>query len=240
MPPGGSAPPSDVSTTFGPAGSGSATGGPCILDPEADSLFPQQLAAAAVRGQPGAGEDVFEIRLHADIETNDLVVYTTATVWTMPAAMWQALSTNVVDKPITVSVRGLASSTGTVALGPTETITIAPVQAQGTIVYWTTSGGSALKGFAVGQESVVTVITPSNTPGQCVGCHSSTPGGRVHRLFEQHQHHQRRPVAHRDPVGHQPGDAAVVPQRQRHDACSSASRRSCRSSRRRTGAQGTT
>ncbi len=91
--------------------------------------------------------------------------------------MWQALSTNVVDKPITVSVRGLASSTGTVALGPTETITIAPVEAQGTIVYWTTSGGSALKGFSVGQESVVTVLTPANTPGKCVGCHSSTPGG---------------------------------------------------------------
>jgi hypothetical protein len=176
-PAGGSAPPSDVSTTFGPAGSGSASGGPCILDPEPDSLFPQNWLRPRFSVSPGAGEDVFEIRLHADIEANDLVVYTTATVWTMPAAMWQALSTNVVDRPITVSVRGLASSTGTVALGPTETITIAPVQAQGTIVYWTTSGGSALKGFAVGQESVVTVITPSNTPGQCVGCHSSTPGG---------------------------------------------------------------
>ena len=177
MPPGGSAPPSDVSTTFGPAGSGSATGGPCILDPEADSLFPRNWLRPRFSVSPGAGEDVFEIRLHADIETNDLVVYTTATVWTMPPAMWQALSTNVVDKPITVSVRGLASSTGTVALGPTETITIAPVEAQGTIVYWTTSGGSALKGFSVGQESVVTVLTPANTPGKCVGCHSSTPGG---------------------------------------------------------------
>ena len=51
------------------------------------------------------------------------------------------------------------------------------MDAQGTIVYWTTSGGSALKGFSVGQESVVTVLTPSNTPGKCVGCHSSTPGG---------------------------------------------------------------
>jgi hypothetical protein len=177
MPPGGSAPPSDVSTTFGPAGSGSASGGPCLLDPEDGSLFPKNWLRPRFALTPGAGEDVFEIRLHADIETNDLVVYTTATVWTMPPALWQAISTNVVGKPITVTVRGLASSTGTVALGPTETITIAPVEAQGTIVYWTTSGGSALKGFSVGEESVVTVITPPNTPGKCVGCHSSTPGG---------------------------------------------------------------
>ena len=36
MPAGGSSPPADVSTTFGPAGSGSPSGGPCILDPEPD------------------------------------------------------------------------------------------------------------------------------------------------------------------------------------------------------------
>ncbi len=176
-PPGGSAPPSDVGSTFGPAGSGSATGGPCLLDPEDGSLFPKNWLRPRFALTPGMGEDTFEIRVHADIETNDLVVYTTGTTWTMPAAMWTALSMNVVDQPITVSVRGLVSGTGTVAMGPTATISIAPVQAQGTIVYWTTSGGSALKGFSVGDESVVTVITPSNTPGKCVGCHSSTPGG---------------------------------------------------------------
>jgi WD40-like Beta Propeller Repeat len=177
MPPGGSSPPSDVSTTFGPSGSGSSTGGPCLLDPEDGSLYPRNWLRPRFEVSPGAGEDVFEIRLHADIEANDLVVYTTATVWTMPAAMWTALSANANGKPITVSVRGLASSTGTVAIGPTATITIAPVEAQGTIVYWTTSGGSALKGFSVGDEGVVTVITPTDTPGKCVGCHSSTPGG---------------------------------------------------------------
>jgi hypothetical protein len=177
MPAGGTTPPADAGATFGPAGSGAATGGPCLTDPEPGSLFPKNWLRPRFVLKPGAGEDVFEIRLHADVESNDLVVYTTATTWTMPAAMWTALSSNVVDQPITVSVRGLVSSSGTVALGATETITIAPTDAKGTIVYWTTSGGSALKGFSVGQESVVTVMVPSNTPGQCVGCHSSTPGG---------------------------------------------------------------
>jgi WD40-like Beta Propeller Repeat len=177
MPTGGTTPPADVGATFGPAGSGAATGGPCLTDPEPGSLFPKNWLRPRFAVHPGAGEDVFEIRLHADIESNDLVVYTTATTWTMPAAIWTALSANVIDQPITVSVRGLVSSSGIVAMGATETITIAPTNANGTIVYWTTSGGSALKGFSVGQESVVTIMVPSNTPGQCVGCHSSTPGG---------------------------------------------------------------
>ena len=178
MPPGGTPPPPDVGTTFGPAGTGSSSGGPCLLDPEPDSLFPRNWLRPRFEIQPGAGEDVFEIRVHADIETNDLVVYTKSTVWTMPATFWTALSTNVIDQPITVSVRGLVSSAGAVALGPSETISIAPVTAPGTIVYWTTTGGSALKGFSIGDESVVTVITPAVTPGKCVGCHSSTPGGQ--------------------------------------------------------------
>ncbi len=177
MPSGQSAPDPSVATTFGAAGTGAGAGGPCLLDPEPGALFPRNWLRPRFVLQPGTGQDVFEIRLHADKETNDLVVYTTATSWTMPARLWNALSTNVVDLPITVSVRGLASSTGQVSQGVTQTITIAPVEAQGTIVYWTTSGGSALKGFSVGQESAVTVVTPSQTPGKCVGCHSSTPGG---------------------------------------------------------------
>ncbi len=176
-PAGGVPPPSGIASTFGAAGTGATSGGPCLLDPEPDSLFPRNWLRPRFQLKPVGGQDIFEIRLHADKEANDLVVYTTSTTWTMPATMWTGLSANVVDQPITVSVRGLTSSSGQVAQGASETITIAPVEAAGTIVYWTTSGGSALKGFSVGQETVVTVMVPSQTPGQCVGCHSSTPGG---------------------------------------------------------------
>ncbi|HVT10117.1 MAG TPA: hypothetical protein VHO67_21800 [Polyangia bacterium] len=176
-PAGATPPPAAVADAFGAAGTGAASGGPCLLDPEAGSLFPRNWLRPRFHLQPGSHQDVFEIRLHADKEANDLVVYTTSPTWTMPAAIWSGLSANVVDQPITVSVRGLDSSTGKVAQGVTQTITIAPVEAKGTIVYWTTSGGSALKGFSVGQENVVTVVTPPQTPGKCIGCHSSSPGG---------------------------------------------------------------
>ena len=80
------------------------------------------MAAPTLQLNPVGGQDVFEIRLHADREANDLVVYTTSTSWTMPAAIWTGLSANVVDQPITVSVRGLTSSSGQVARGASETI----------------------------------------------------------------------------------------------------------------------
>jgi hypothetical protein len=175
--PTGTPPPADAATTFGPAGSGSASGGPCLIEPQPDSLFPRNWLRPRFRFSAPAGQTVFEIRIRAAIETNDLVVYTTQTTWTMPAAMWGNLSKNASDMPLSVTVRGLDTTVGTPALGTSENIQIAPVDANGTIVYWTTSGGSALKGFRVGDEGVTTVITPAATPGRCVGCHSSTPGG---------------------------------------------------------------
>ena len=47
-------------------------------------------------------------------------------------------------------------------VGSTGTIKIAPVDAPGTIVYWTTSGGSALRGFRVGDKNLQTVLTPQS------------------------------------------------------------------------------
>jgi hypothetical protein len=44
-------------------------------------------------------------------------------------------------------------------------------------VYWTTSGGTALRGFRIGDESVRDVLRPAQAQTRCVGCHSSTPDG---------------------------------------------------------------
>jgi hypothetical protein len=62
---------------------------------------------------------------------------------------------------------------------------VAPAPAPGTIVYWTTSGGSSLKGFSAGDETVVLALTPGQVKMQtvggavtCVGCHTSTPDGK--------------------------------------------------------------
>jgi hypothetical protein len=182
--------PADAGALFGPAGSGAPSGGPCLFEPEPGTLFPRNWLRPRFRFSPGPGENLFEIRLHTAAEVDDLVVYTASTSWTMPADMWTALTTHAVDVPITVTVRGAqydgTQLVGMPSVGSSGPITIAPADASGAIVYWTTSGGSALKGFSAGDDSVATALLPAQvkmpTVGgakvTCVGCHTSTPDGK--------------------------------------------------------------
>lgn len=63
------------------------------------------------------------------------------TQWTLPADLWGRLIAHSVDLPITVSVRGAVLRDGALVrkpmLGSSGDITIAPVNADGNIVYWT-------------------------------------------------------------------------------------------------------
>jgi hypothetical protein len=173
--------PADSGTLFGDPGSGDPSGGPCLVEPELGSLIPQNWLRLRVRFEPAAGENLYEIRLHADNQVNDLVVYTSNSTWTMPKPMWEQLRLHTVDMAITVTVRGAKLSGSTLAgppsLGAKGNITIAPAIADGAIVYWTTSGGTALKGFHIGDETVTDVLRPAQANTGCIGCHTSTPGG---------------------------------------------------------------
>ena len=132
---------------------------------------------------PGAGENLYELRLTTANQVNPLVVYTSATQWTMPAAMWTGLTAHAIDQPITVTVRGATFSGGVLTAGPARgtrgDIAIAPVDAPGAIVYWTTTGGSALRGFHIGDETVRDIVRPTTAGAgvRCIGCHGSTPDG---------------------------------------------------------------
>ncbi|MFT3764728.1 MAG: hypothetical protein QM820_04305 [Minicystis sp.] len=182
--------PANAGTLFGPAGSGDPSGGPCVFEPEPDTLFPSNWLRPRFRYSPAAGQNLFEIRLHTTAETDDLVVYTANPSWTMPKDMWTALTTHAADVPITMTVRGAQfdgqALVGQPALGSSWNFTIAPADAAGAIVYWTTSGGSALKGFQAGDESVALALQPAQVkmptvkgdPVSCVGCHTSTPDGK--------------------------------------------------------------
>jgi hypothetical protein len=177
--------PTDAPTMFGAPGGDSAGAGPCLSDPQDGTLFPGNWLRPRFAFTGGVGQNLFELRLHSDSEKNDLVVYTTTSPWAMPKDMWQALGRNVINKPITVTVRSLATAGAnkTVSASAPSSFTIAPVGVNGSIVYWTTSmtsgGLSALKGFKVGDETVSTVMTPAmvDPTVQCIGCHVSTPDG---------------------------------------------------------------
>ena len=173
--------PPAAAAMFGAPGSGSQGTGPCLREPQDGTLFPSNWLRPRFSFTAPAGQDLYEIRLHANQEKNDLVVYTDTPTWTMPKDMWTGLTRNVINQPITVTVRSLATgaATKTVNVSPPFKFTIAPVGVGGSIVYWTTSGVSALKGFRVGDETVSTVMTPAMVDPtiNCIGCHVSTPDG---------------------------------------------------------------
>lgn len=168
---------------FGDPASGAATGGPCLVEPEVGTLYPNNWLRPRFSWSPGAGENLYELRLTTANQVNPLVVYTSATQWTMPAAMWAGLTAHAIDQPITVTVRGATFSGGVLTAGPARgtsgDIAIAPVDAPGAIVYWTTTGGSALRGFHIGDETVRDIVRPTTAGAgvRCIGCHGSTPDG---------------------------------------------------------------
>ena len=192
--------PGDAPDLFGGVDNHSGAGGPCLLEPQIGSLFPRNWLRPRFRFTPEPGHDLFEIRLQADRQVNDLVVFTTNTVWTMPPAIWEGLARHIQLEPITVTVRSLSSaSPGVPALGTQGAFSIAPVNAEGSLVYWATIGElpdeAWLKGFVAGEEDVLTALgidqiemagrrdQGGNPRGDgrvdCIGCHTSTPDGKA-------------------------------------------------------------
>jgi hypothetical protein len=178
--------PANSQTLFGAPDAGASTGGPCLIEPEIGSLYPHNWLRPRFHWIPTAGENLFEIRLHAANQTSDLLVYTTDTMWTMPLTMWNAVRNDSNDLPMTLTVRGGVydgTNLTSIALGSEGTIGIAPVDAPGSIVYWFTNGYSGaigLNGFSVGDETVVSALTTAQVQEQgitCMGCHAGTPDG---------------------------------------------------------------
>ncbi len=183
---------------------GTASGpGSCITEPQDGSLFPRNWLRPRVAVSTGPRTGLFQIRFHASRELNDLVVYTTQLPWAMPKDLWEKLTRNVMEEDITMTLREKGGS------GIVESVSkfrVAPVDAGGTVVFWHATGieqdnatQSMLFGFRPGDEGVITALQNTQvesvstrdgkprqpvkgaTTGQpqCIGCHSSSPDGKV-------------------------------------------------------------
>lgn len=175
----GTPPPANAATLFGAASNMGATG-PCVLEPQLaqgsdpGTLFPANWLRPRFRFTPLTGENLWEIRLHADVEANDFVVYTTSTTYAMPKDVWLALADNAHSAPITVTIRGVNTAAPGTPSGSKGTFQIAPVFAGGTMVYWASAtsaispDASKLVGFRVGDEGVVDALTVPQVTRQII------------------------------------------------------------------------
>ncbi|HEY1532714.1 MAG TPA: hypothetical protein VGF76_01805, partial [Polyangiaceae bacterium] len=181
---GSTPPPANAATLFGAASNMGATG-PCVLEPQLaqgsdpGTLFPANWLRPRFRFMPLPGENLWEIRLHADVEANDFVVYTTATTYSMPKDVWLALADNVHMAPVTATIRGVNTAAPGTPSGTKGTFQIAPVFAGGTMVYWASTSTavgpdtSKLVGFRVGDESVIDALTIKQVTRQIINVDGS-------------------------------------------------------------------
>jgi hypothetical protein len=171
--------PQNAPDLFAPTGQ--ATGGPCMFEPQVGSLFPMNWLRLRFRYTPQNGDNLFEIKLVVPKEPSPLRIYTTNLAYTLSANVWTKIAS--IGGKVHMTIRSGVYSNGVLTSGPSlgseGDFEIAPVSATGSIVYWTTSNGTMLKGFQLGDETVHSVLTPAQAGASsgCVGCHMSTPDG---------------------------------------------------------------
>jgi hypothetical protein len=163
---------------------------PCLVEPEPGTLFPRNWLPPRFTWTTGSMANLFELRIRTDKLPTDLVVYTSGWSWTMPADLWGTLQSGSGDVPLKVELRAaLYDGRGIrdVTSANHADLGIAPVEAPGSIVYWSLGSGreaSRLRGLTMVSEGVFEVLSPNDMPARgendrsCIGCHTATPDGK--------------------------------------------------------------
>jgi len=178
--------PSNTPSLFGSPDAGTAAP-PCIAEPAADAMIPRNWTPLFLE-YASAGANVFEIRLQIDNQTNEGVIYVPTTTYTLDLTIWKQVALHSSGHDLNISLRAgtLSGQTITnITSESTSTVHIAPVDAPGSVVYWSSTGGTSFKGFTVGDVTSKTVLTPTTaSPASagagtvyCVSCHTSSPDG---------------------------------------------------------------
>ena len=174
--------PGNAGTLFGAPGNFTA-GALCVLEPQLSaggapgSMIPANWVRPRFRWSAPSNLNLFEVRIHTPVETNDLVVWTTSPEYYIPRDIWSGpttdaglaggvgLANNAAGTPLTVTIRGVDTTNPGTPVGVSGDFNIAPVIATGSMVFWTvnsaavTPQSSQLLGFAVGDEGVQQALT---------------------------------------------------------------------------------
>ena len=71
--------PPNAGDLFGDPTSGTPSGGPCLVEPEIGTLYPNTWLRPRFSWVASGGQNLFEVRITTPTQSNPLVVYTTAT-----------------------------------------------------------------------------------------------------------------------------------------------------------------
>lgn len=178
--------PSNIATLFGGPDAGTAAA-PCIAEPAADAMIPKNWTPLFLEYAAG-GANVYEITITVDNQNNPGVYYVPTATYTLDQNLWKSLAGHSAGHDMNVSIRGatLANQQVTnVTAESTSTVHIAPVDAPGSVVYWSSTAGTAFRGFTVGDLQSKTVLTPATAGASsandgtttCISCHTSSPDG---------------------------------------------------------------
>ncbi len=186
--------PGDIDRQFEAASTGTGdsgtSGAPCVTEPQDDAMVPRNWTPLFVEWSAPAAQAVTEIRMTVDNQLNPYVVYVPGRTFTMPQALWSLLTLHSAGRDVVLSVRTAELKDGKVVGRPSSptrsTLHIAPVEAPGSVVYWSSSPATSFKGFTIGDTASKTVLTPqtagaTSTGGQteCISCHTASVDGKL-------------------------------------------------------------
>jgi hypothetical protein len=153
----------------------------CVFEPEFGSLFPSNWLRPRFSFTTPKAQNVFEITLTVAKQASPLKIYTGRSGYALDKAAWAIIAGSGAGT-VRIKIRSaVLDENNKLKDGPWTSaegnIEIAPVEAAGSIVYWTSSNGTVMKGFKIGDDSVRTILDPPAADGKCIGCHTSTPDG---------------------------------------------------------------
>ncbi|MCP4804795.1 MAG: hypothetical protein GY913_30075 [Proteobacteria bacterium] len=147
------------------------TEGEFWLYPEDGVNFPRNTPSIRFMWED-MGAFAYRLRLRSDV--TDLSVYTTSNSWTADVESWQQIVATNAGGSVEIELE--ASIAGTIIAAPPRTLSVNRLDAEGSIIYWTTTN-SGLMSIPYGGEA--SEFLTVNQTGRCVGCHVLSSQDRI-------------------------------------------------------------
>jgi hypothetical protein len=164
-------------------------GGPCLIAPEIGALIPSNFSAPRVVFTPPANHNLFQVSVQLPGQTSSYRFITTQSDLLLDQEDWLLIKQLGVGLQAQFSITSAQVDLATFSLidgpliGSSGSITLSPVRAEGSILYWTVDGDldtgkTFFIGINAGDTNRVSLYNSDDNGGRCIGCHASSPDGQ--------------------------------------------------------------